>query len=75
MLIGMDTKRRTTKQQNYKTQNSEKQNDDHYKSANTTKERIFETYGELTSEYTVFQIMIGKQQISIGTSRKTANWR
>ena len=39
------------------------------------KSELFETYGELKSEYTVFQIMIGKQQISIGTSRKTANWR
>ena len=75
MLIGMDTKRRTTKQQNYKTQNSEKQNDDHTNQRTQQKSELFETNGELKSEYTVFQIMIGKQQISIGTSRKTANWR
>ena len=33
----------TTKQRNYKTQN-----DDHYKTANTTKERTFVKNGELT---------------------------
>ena len=63
----------------YKTQNSE-----HHKRAKNKmmiitnqptlqKSELFETNGELTSEYTIFQLMIGKQQVSIGTSRKTAN--
>ena len=43
---------KNTKQRNNKTVkllNSEKQNDDHYKTANTTKERTFVKNGELTT--------------------------
>ena len=60
-MRGVDTKQRTTKHRTYKTpntkqrnnttaklQNGEKQNDDHYKTANTTKERTFVKNGELT---------------------------
>ena len=64
--MGVDTKRRTTKQPTYKTattkqrnnktaklQNSETQNGDHYKTRTLQKSELFETNGEFTSEYTV----------------------
>ena len=34
------------------------------------KNELFDSNGELTSEYTIFQLMIGKQQVSIGTLEK-----
>ena len=39
---------KTAKQENSEITNSGKQNDDHYKTANTTKERTFVKNGELT---------------------------
>ena len=64
LINGVDTKQRTyktpnTKQRNNKTaklQNSEKQNDDHYKTANTTKEPTFVKNGELTI-YRIWKIL------------------
>ena len=49
---------KTAKQENSEITNSGKQNDDHYKTANTTKERTFVKNGELTIQ-NMYNFLLG----------------